>query len=59
MTEQILVKLLILLVCLSSEYRRRGMSSDWMSAPWNRLGGSRLSECRSLTGTRGTHAISK
>ena len=34
--------LLVLLKCRLDEYRHRGMSAQWMSAPWNRLGGSRL-----------------
>ena len=34
--------LLVLLKCRLGEYRHRGMSAQWMSAPWNRLGGSRL-----------------
>ena len=29
-----------------SECRLGGMSSNWMSAPWNRLGDCRLTECR-------------
>ena len=43
---QILIKLLVLLKYRPSECRLARMSSNWMSAPWNRLGDCRLTECR-------------
>ena len=38
--------LIVLLKYRPSECRLGGMSSNWMSAPWNRLGDCRLTECR-------------
>ena len=43
---QTLIKLLVLLKYRPSECRLVGMSSNWMSAPWNRLGDCRLTERR-------------
>ena len=39
-------KLLVLLKYRPSECRLGGMSSNWMSAPWNRLDDCRLTESR-------------